>query len=305
MNAFRELPRGLKIVVLAMVVVFLAAAASVPLAIFTGIGDDKAGGGGDERTLERILSAGSDTGIQVTLGRLSDDYPSAAPRYTNGKVIATVRTLSTDGLGFIALYETEEEPSKALEVFERAFAGRDWSISSISRSDEGAAIQFQRTDGTMDGAVTIAHFGRDQAPDQPWEIAMSIVDRTRGESLDTKDLPFDSSKSQPLPQGYPANRVPVYQGGTVIASGFFNQQNQKSWVVHVVTKDSQEQVTQFYQNRLQAAGWKVDPPVTDASSIEVDFTDPTNTVAGGTIRSQVFLRQTTMTEVVIRFTTQS
>ncbi len=302
MKAFSEMPDGMKLVLASIILVFVLAAASVPFVALTGIGE---GGGNStaEAVIEKVLQTGSNTGADVTLRKLPKDLPTDAPRYPNGKLLAGVRTISQEGLGFILLYQTKESPSKAMEYFERALDTSKWQIAGLTRSEEGSSLQYVRSDGTVSGSITIARFGREGGGDErPWDIAVSYFNASLGEaapSLD--DAPFDLTNSFIVPAGYPNDRVPVYSGATIIGSSFFEQQSGTIYLLLLVTPDSQEDVIDFYSQRLARAGWTVERPVESASSIELDFADPLDDTFGGTITAAVFLRQTRMTEIELRF----
>ena len=302
MKAFREMPGGMKLVVTAMVSVLLIAAGSVPFIALTGIGEDE-GSSDAEAVIEKVLQAGSDTGVDVTLGKLPEDLPADAPRYPNGKLVAGLRTISADGLGFILIYDTEESPSQAMEYFERALGTSTWQITGLTHSEQGAALQYVHADGTISGSVTVAHFGRpDDNGGQQWDVAVSYVDVTQGEFPPSlANVPLDLANSFSLPPGYPANSVPAYSGATIIGSSFFEQQGGTIYLIRLVTPDTQEQVISFYTDRLARAGWIVELPVESASSIELDFADPQDDTFGGIITATVFLRQTRLTEIEIRF----
>lgn len=302
MKAFSEMTGGMNIILAAIVLVFVLAAASVPFVVLTGIGKD-GGNSTAAAVIEKVLQTGSNSRADVTLGKLPRDLPADAPRYPNGDLLAGVRTVSEEGLGFILLYETKESPSEAMAYFERALGTSKWQITSLTRSEEGSSLQYVRSSGTVSGSVTIAHFGRKDGDDRrPWDIAVSYFDSSLGEAAPSlKAAPFDLTISFNVPAGYPNNRVPVYSGATIIGSSFFQQQGGTIYLLRLVTSDSQEDVIDFYRGRLARAGWTVEPPVESASSIELNFADPLDDAFGGTITAAVFLRQTRLTEVEIRF----
>src|SRR5581483_10616711 len=104
----------LLIITVAVDVVAIVAAIVALIVIGSGSGSDGgtiSGGGKEtqaERVIRQMLNAGqdADTGISVKLNGLPDDYPAGIPRFTAGTPIATVRSLTPQGLAFITLYET-------------------------------------------------------------------------------------------------------------------------------------------------------------------------------------------------------
>ncbi len=289
------------------------AAAAIAIVAAFGLaacgGDDDDGGdaeGKTERLIREVLSAGQgpETDLAVTLDGFPDDYPSDVPRFPDGEVIATVRSLTPEGLTFITLYDTKLRPSEALKFFEGAFDKDGWTTTGGSLDDDEGALQVQRQGGRVEGAVAIARFGRqgfDAADDEPFQVAISVIDRNRGEDPpDEADKPYVERASQPLPAGFPENRVPLYTGSTVIASAYFRRGGGAAYRLQLVTPDAQEDVIAFYQAELARAGWVLDRPFENASSIDLTFSDSRDDDTQGSVTAAVFLRETRLTEITLQ-----
>lgn len=285
----------------AFVVVVIAIVAIVVIA-----GDDDDGGGGStEQIIQRVLTAGqdADTDITVELNGVPDDYPSEVPRYGDGELVATIRSLAPDGLAFISVYTTTKRPGEALAAFESTFAAPAWEVVSLSRSEDSSGMQFRQTNGSLEGAVNIGRFGRagvTAADDAPFEVLVTVIDRDRGEAAPDEPTRAFRRESQPLPPDFPRDRLPVYRGATIIGSAFAMQEEGTVFVLQLVTPDTQEQVISFYQSELARAGWTVDRPFESSQEIELSFSEPNRTDSSGSVSTSVFLRETTLTEVTVQ-----
>lgn len=308
MKGPRDIPLALWFIGALVVALVVAMPIAAVLAIRAGDDNDGGGGSDAERIIQQVLVAGQgpDTDFIVRLNGLPDDYPSEALRFRDGRLIAAIRSLSPEGLAFIALYETGKRPSEALQVFERALSGDSWEITTASHDIDGAGLRFRSTRGSLEGFITVGRFGRaalTAKDDAPYQIVVTVVDRDKGEEPpDEPDRAFRRGENQPLPPGFPQDRMPLYRSSTVVASAFLKEDDGTAYVLRLVTPDAQEDVITFYQTELARSGWTLDRPFENSSSIELAFTDASRAGSEGTVTAGVFLRETSLTEVTLRFT---
>jgi predicted enzyme related to lactoylglutathione lyase len=265
----------------------------------------------DERAaalIRGLLLAGrsADAGeMETFVGELPPDLPVEPPLYPDAETVvssqqpATTSAPTDDGteapaqgmLYFIVL-DTEDKRAGVAEFYERELDEEPWQLEDTASTRHQDVFYFSdASDPDISGVVAVAR-GED---DERSSVFISLQDA----GAEIKDEPpFELSESLSLPKEFPED-VPVYDGATVTSTAFHRAPGTESFLLIVLTTDSQDDVIAFYRAAFEDLGWTVEDGTAEGLASSIDFHDDANDIQG-TVTADRFAQDADYTEVTIQ-----
>jgi predicted enzyme related to lactoylglutathione lyase len=235
-----------------------------------------------------LLAAGTDAegALESFPGRLPDDLPIEPPLYPGARLVVSSRqpapTSPTEEgtagaiprplLYFIVL-DSSDSRAEVFDFYEVALDTDPWQIESSFSTRQLDTIEFVDVeDPDIAGAVSIAEGGEDGRT----SILISLQDA--GAFVDEDPL-FRLGQSLAVPKDFPGE-IAVYEDATVIGSAFFREPGSSSFLLILLTTDSQDEVIDFYTQEFEGLGWSVDEGATVGLEDRIEFRDAEGDVQG-------------------------
>jgi hypothetical protein len=227
------------------------------------------------------LEPSSDQQVESFKGRLPPDLPSEVPIYKNAKPVVSYSIATPQGTNHFVVFSTSASVDDIFGFFRDALDEDPWQVEVGQSSSDGVGIRFSRPDNAdVSGIITIHHSELDDST----SIFLTYEDVSAALTPGTGSVPFSIGPSRPLPAGFPSD-VPVYEQdqGTVVLDTYFERaQGGQLYAVTFLTKDSQDQVIDFYKNDFGGRGWTMTDtsPGGTSFAVSMDFSDKDQTLSG-------------------------
>ena len=227
------------------------------------------------------LEPSSDQQVESFKGRLPPDLPPEVPIYKNAKPVVSYSIATPQGTNHFVVFSTSASVDDIFGFFRDALDKEPWQVEVGQSSSDGVGIRFSRPDNAdVSGIITIHHSELDDST----SIFLTYEDVSAALTPGTGSVPFSIGTSRPLPAGFPSD-VPVYQQdqGTVVLDTYFERaQGGQLFAVTFLTKDSQDQVIDFYKNDFGGKGWTTTDtsPGGTSFAVSMDFSDKNQTLSG-------------------------
>lgn len=260
--------------------------------------------------IHRLLQAASSTGtgeLQSYVGKLPEGLPVKPPQYPGSTIIVSNRQPAPTGAGeptpdasgnipqpmlYLIVLDTADARTKVFSYYEGALEKEPWQLASTFSTEELDTLQFSdASDPDISGVVTIARGGEDDRT----SVLISLQDAG---AFRQQLPPFKLQESLPVPGAFPSD-IPVYEGATVTGSAFVRQAGDESLLVIFLTKESEDEVTDFYRNVFQQLGWTVQAGAPLGVEQRFNFQDEAGEVQGDVL-ADAFARDPSYTEVRIQ-----
>lgn len=280
--------------------ILLLATLAAALAAACGGGDDQ---GAVAAVLEQVLGIGQVPGARlvVRVGEGVEGFPQEFPIYRGAKLVASFRSEDRDGTSYLATFSTSDPVGQVISFYERSLGQvENWQVVGVTLSAQGGAVRFvDPDDPDFDGSVVVS---RPDKPDARTNIGASLS--FGGRQPQREVTAFQLGENLPLPQGFP-NDLPIYPGATVIATAWFRSgEETTSYLLRLLTTDFEEQVIDFYRQRLETGGWEIGDDFQDERGFGLTFSDRFNESLAGTVAADVFSDDTQYTEVILQVDTE-
>jgi predicted enzyme related to lactoylglutathione lyase len=268
-------------------------------------------GADDERTaalIRGLLLAGrtGDAGeMETFVGELPPDLPVEPPIYPDAETVVSSRQPATSsaptgdgaetpaqGMLYFIVLDSSDKRADVAEFYERALDQEPWQLEDTASTKDQDVLYFSdASDPDIGGAVVVAR-GED---DKHTSVFISLQDA----GAEVKDEPpFELSESLALPKEFPKD-VPAYDGSTVTSTAFHRAPGTESFLLIVLTTDSQDDVIAFYRGAFEDLGWTVADGTAEGPATSIDFHDDTSDIQG-TVTADRFAQDGDYTEVTIQ-----
>jgi hypothetical protein len=277
----RSLPKWLPLVALAIVPALIVGA----IVFFVAGGDD--GGSTDAaRIVDGLVRLNGSEGMTTYEGELPPEFADDFPIY--GDVVVSIAIAGEEGTSYFIVLASDDDATQIYDFYSRELDEGAWQVEFGSSGDEVSGVSFLRPDNPdITGQVSIFRSGIDGKT----AMYVSLEDISQTTLPGSGDTPFVLGASRPLPPGFP-NDIPIYkadQGSVVIETGFQRGQGGQLFLVTFLTKDSQDDVIEFYTQDFEKRGWNVDEGVLDTNfALGIEFDDGPSQGITGSINADNF-----------------
>jgi hypothetical protein len=200
---------------------------------------------------------------------------------------------------------TPDSASDVFSFYSDALDVDPWQVEIGRSSEEFTGLRFLRPDNidiTGDVSLHRSDLGEQTV------IYLSYSDVSQA-ILPGGDTPFTLGPTRPLPIGFPED-IPIYQGSeaSVILDTYFERgQGGQAFIVTFLTRDTQDDVIEFYRDEFEARGWVVSDSGVSSSSfaLAIEFDDGPAQSVSGSITADTFENDDTYTQVDLLVTTSN
>ncbi len=288
----------------------LLISALLSLALAGCAGDD---GSQTADIIHRLLvAAGADGagGLESFAGRLPEDLPVAPPLYPGAALIVSSRQPAPQGdfgggavleepggetpypLLFFIVLDTADTREEVFAFYEEALDEDPWQMEASVSTSGLDTLQFLYVDDPdIAGAVSIAPGGGDGRV----SILISLQDAG---AVREEQPPFKLTASLPLPKEFPQD-VPLYRGAIITDGAFFRSPGDESFLIIFLTRDSQDQVIEFYRETFEELGWTVTEGSASGLTERINFRGERGDIQGDVLADR-FSEDRRYTEVSLR-----
>ena len=269
----------------------LAALAIVPALIVGAIvffvaGGSDSGGTDAARIVDGLVRLNGSEGMTTYEGELPPEFADDFPIY--GDVVVSIAIASEQGTSYFIVLASDDEASKIYDFYSRELDRGAWQVEFGSSGDEVSGVSFLRPDNPdISGQVSIFRSGVDGKT----AMYVSFEDISQTTLPGSGDKPFVLGPSRPLPPGFPSD-IPIYkanEGSNVIETGFQRGQGAQVFLVTFLTRDSQDDVIEFYTQEFEKRGWNVNEGVLDTNfALGIEFDDGPSQGITGSINADSF-----------------
>ncbi len=285
--------------------------ALILIAVLVAAGAGCSNGGGDTDTaslIHRLLQAstsGLGGELETFVGKLPEGLPAKPPQYPGSKLIvssrqpaATATTPDASGnisqpMLYLIVLDTPDARSNVFGYYEDALEDGPWQIEGTISTERLDTLEFSNVgDPDITGVVTIARGGEDNRT----SVLISLQDAG---AFRTQLPPFELQRSLPVPKHLPSD-IPLYADATVTGSAFVREPGSESFLLTFLTRDSKDEVIDFYRTEFQKFGWTVQ----DGAPLGVEERTSFQSASGdiqGDIITDAFARDPRYTEVNVQF----
>jgi hypothetical protein len=271
----------------------VAAAAALVVGIlvyaFTGNGGEGSSAAG---ILDGFIRLGpsSDDSVKSYKGTIPPGFPDEFPIFRGAKVVASFSIASEEGTSYFVIMGTGSRPQQVYDFYLKALDEDPWQVEAARSSDDFTAMAFSRPDNPdVEGQVEVQRSELDGRT----TIFITYQDISQTGGRVSSD-PFVLGPSRPLPPGFPSD-IPIYKGrggrdSIVLDTTFQRGGGGLNFYVSFLTKDSQDDVVEFYRSEFKKRGWIVTDAAADANSfvLGIDFNDGQRREISGTISADAF-----------------
>lgn len=292
-----------------LVIAAVVPAVIVGLVVFfvagSGEEEDPAAAAGIVDGLMRLGQA-NQSNITSYSGELPPDFAADFPIYTDADVVVSIAMASEQGTGYLIVLSTPDSTDDVFSYYSDALDADPWQVEIGRASDEFTGLRFLRPDNIdVSGDVSLH---RSQLGDRT-VIYLSFNDISQAILPGGDTAPFSLGPTRPLPVGFPDD-IPIYQGAedSVVLDTYFERgQGGQAFIVTFLTKDSQDDVIEFYRSDFEGRGWTVsDAGVSSTSfALGIEFDDGAAQSVSGSITADSFEDDATYTQVDLLVTTRN
>ena len=277
----RNLPKWLPLVALAIVPALIVGAI-----VFFVAGGSDSGGTDAARIVDGLVRLNGSEGMTTYEGELPPEFADDFPIY--GEVVVSIAIASQEGTSYFIVLASDDDATQIYDYYSRELDEGAWQVEFGSSGDEVSGVSFLRPDNPdITGQVSIFRSGIDGKT----AMYVSMEDISQTTLPGSGDTPFVLGASRPLPPGFP-NDIPIYkadQGSVVIETGFQRGQGGQLFLVTFLTKDSQDDVIEFYTQEFEKRGWNVDEGVLDTNfALGIEFDDGPSQGITGSVNADNF-----------------
>lgn len=286
------------------------------LLLLTAVFTFSCGGEDDERAanvIHRLLlaaAAGDTSGLESFPGRLPDGLPVDPPLYPGADIVVSSRqpapttgledagaagaaggALPLPVLYFIVLDTGASRPD-VFDFYEEALDEDPWQLDATAATPGLDTIEFTNVeDLDISGAVSITQGGTDGRT----SVLISMQDAG---GFVVEPPPFAPGESLAVPKEFPED-VPVYPDSTVTGTAFFREPANESFLLILLTTDSQDDVIDFYKEAFEELEFILSEPDTLGLEERLAFRDEDRDIQGDIVADRS-LEDRAFTEVRIQ-----
>jgi len=277
----RSLPKWLPLVALAIVPALIVGAI-----VFFVAGGSNGGDTDAARIVDGLVRLNGSEGMTTYEGELPPEFADDFPIY--GDVVVSIAIAGQEGTSYFIVLASDDDATEIYDYYSRELDEGAWQVEFGSSGDEVSGVSFLRPDNPdITGQVSIFRSGIDGKT----AMYVSLEDISQTTLPGSSDKPFVLGASRPLPPGFP-NDIPIYkatEGTTVIETGFQRGQGGQLFLVTFLTKDSQDDVIEFYTQEFEKRGWNVNEGVLDTNfALGIDFDDGPSQGITGSVNADNF-----------------
>jgi hypothetical protein len=227
------------------------------------------------------LEPSADQTVESFKGRLPPDLPSGIPIFRGADPVVSYSIVTPDGTNLFAVLTTSASVDTVFSYFRDALDKDPWQVEVGQSSSRGVGIRFSRPDNAdVSGIITLHRSELDKIT----TIFLTYEDISAALTPGTGTTPFSAGTSRPLPPGFPSD-IPVYEHGqgTIVLDTYFERaQGGQFFAVTFLTKDSSDEVIDFYTDEFGGRGWTTSDtsPGGTSFAVSLDFADKDRTVSG-------------------------
>jgi hypothetical protein len=252
------------------------------------------------------LGQADQANIASYAGEFPPDFATDFPIYEEAEVVVSIAIASEQGTGYLIVMSTPDSTNEVYEFYSAQLDAEPWQIEISRSSDEFTGLRFLRPDNIdISGDVSLH---RSELGDRT-VIYLSYSDISQAILPGGDTTPFSIGPTRSLPIGFPGD-VPIYQGAeeSVILDTYLERgQGGRAFVVTFLTRDSQDDVINFYRDEFEGMGWVVsDAGVSSTSfALAIEFDNGPEQTVSGTITADSFEADPAYTQVDLLVTTRS
>jgi hypothetical protein len=233
--------------------------------------------GGDSKTVK--IPGGGEVSVS---DKVPGDFPKDYPVYKGAKVTGSLTGSSKGITGTTVTWETGDSLDKVTAFYADAFKSGAWKSDSTGQLNDSSFWTGDSSDGKKshylmvskagDKTTIIVTVGDKQgdtsSSDTPTSGGSTSKTATGGSSSGSSKTATASAESSsktpessPLPpevklsKDFPTDRVPLPSGARVTGSSSFGQGGSKTYIIEFYTKDSPENVADYFSNEMPKHGW--------------------------------------------------
>jgi hypothetical protein len=263
------------------------------------------GSGGNAANAAAVLDGfirlgGTSEDVQSFQGKVPPGFPSDLPSYPGAKILVSFLLQASDGSNnYFVIYQTKDQPDTVLKYMQGKLDQDPWQVEGAQSSSEFTGLHFSRPD---DADVQGDLSANRSDLDNKTTIYVSYQDLSPSNRSKPAQKPFVLPVSKELPPGFPSD-VPIFAGKsptTVTATYYQRQAGSSNYLVTFLTKDSQDDVIDFYKNEFRKRGWNVTdsaPSSRYSFELSIDFDDGARKLLQGSIRADSFQDDADYTQV--------
>jgi hypothetical protein len=287
----------------------VVAAALAGLAVYFFTRDDDGGGDASEAAsvVDGLMRLGrpDQSNISSFAGELPPDFAPDFPIYEGAEVVVAVSIASEEGTGYLIVLSTPDSTEEVHSFYTDALDNAPWQVEISRSSDEFTGLRFLRPDNIdVSGDVSLHRSELDERT----VIYLSYNDVSQAVVPGGPSTPFAPGQTRSLPAGFPED-IPIYEGAepTVILDTYLERgQGGRAFIVSFLTKDTQDQVIDYYRQEFEGRGWVVSdaaPSANTSFAVGIEFDDgPTQSVSGS-VSADAFEQDPAYTQVDLLVTT--
>jgi hypothetical protein len=246
------------------------------------------------------LGRSDQSSIQSYAQELPPDFATDFPMYPKADVVVSIAIASDQGTGYLIVLSSPDPATDVFDYYSQALDKDPWQVEIGRSSDQFTGVRFSRPDNIdITGDISLY----ESSIDQRTVIYLSYNDASQsilpGGGTVTPD--FTLGVSRPLPTGFP-DEIPIYQGDepSVVLDTYFERgQGGQAFIVTFLTKNSQDDVIQYYRDQFQGKGWNVtDSGVSSTSfALSIQFDDGNANNFSGSVTADTFASDSDFTQV--------
>jgi hypothetical protein len=252
------------------------------------------GGGGSDKAaaiLEGFFAAPSSGGnVSTYAGELPPTFPKEFPVFKGAEVVVSFTIPAEQGTSYLAVLTTSASADEVYNFYIERLEEDPWQVEVARSSQDFTGVRFSRPDDAdLSGDVTVFHSTLGDTTTIYVSFRDLSLSRAPGPAA---DKPFVLGQSRPLPEGFPKD-LPIYKGdsASIIIDTYLElSPGSRTFIVTFLTKNSQDDVIDFYQKALSDLGWSVTDTAAGATgfALGLDFRDRQAQGLEGSIRADDF-----------------
>jgi len=292
-----------------MLVSVLVAAALAAVAVYFVTSGDDDGGSPSEAAgvVDGLMRLGraDQSNISSYAGELPPEFAPDFPLYENAEVVVSIAIASAEGTGYLIVLSSSDPADAVFDFYSDALDEDPWQVEIGRASEEFTGLRFLRPDNIdVSGDVSL----HQSQLDDRTVIYLSYSDISQA-IVPGADDPFAIGSTRPLPVGFPDD-IPIYEGSeaSVILDTYFERgQGGRAFIVTFLTRNSQDDVIEFYRQEFESRGWVVsDSAVANTSfALAIEFDDGPDQSVSGSISADSFEADPAYTQVDLLVTTST
>lgn len=287
------------------------AAALIPAALVGAIVFFVARGDGDSNNAAGIVDGLIRLGPsdQATITSYKDELPpefsSEFPIYDDADVVVSIAIAGAGGTSYFIVLSADDTPENVYAYYAEALDTEPWQLGVGRSSDAFTGMQFFRPDNiNVSGDITLHQSDLDGRT----SIYLSYEDIAQAITPGLDRPSFALGATKPLPPGFPSD-LPIYNSDdSVVMDTYFERSpGGQAFVVVFLTRDSEDEVINFYTDEFRNRGWNVsDSGVLSSNfALSIEFDDAADQSLQGSITANPFEDDAAYTQVDMLITVAS